>query len=634
MGKFKLLPTPIKIKTVADALAALDAIGYPKWLAFDFETTGKSVIRDRPVILSLYDGKNGYVVWPDLIPYFSKLFQNPMVNLIGWNIKYDTWMYYHAGCDVLEKTHRMKYRLYDAMVAHIIWCDCIAHDLKSAASQLLGVKMKTFQETFGLKGRNKGRPLRDIYLDPEEEDIMSMYAMLDAYSTYELFFLLQGWLKEQECEEKVGIGYETMWDYFEESEVPFTTILWKMEVEGIHADEARLLQEAPILEQKMLNVSKWFAKKTGQMDFNPGSDHAMRKLLFEDLDYRVIKTTDTGQPSVDAETLKKYAQRGCEYCARKLEYSDADKKLGTYILNLLKSTSADGKVHTTFKQGGARTGRLASADPNMQNQPEFVRDTFLAPDGWLLYAPDYSQLEIRVLAHITQEPTLVNAINLGRDPHSATAAQMFGEDYDDVVAAKEKDDRGEDLNDHEKYLIKKRKAGKTLAFAILYGQGPRAMAATLGISVDEAKENLVAYFKALPEVANWFEEVIAQTKEDGYCTTLMGRRRYIWNLYSMYAGDISEGERQSKNSVIQGSASDICKMAMINIWESDYIWNTGARMLLQVHDEIVFKVPEAYATDKVFNDEVTKLMAEPFVKNLIVPLGVSAKYGKNWAQAK
>jgi len=241
---------------------------------------------------------------------------------------------------------------------------------------------------------------------------------------------------------------------------------------------------------------------------------------------------------------------------------------------------------------------------------------------------------MRILAHVSGDEALCEAINSGKDVHAATAADMYGIPYNDIATAKEKDDKGAPLEPHDKHCLAKRKAAKTLQFGLVYGMGHTKLARELGCSVDEAKDTIKRYFAAKPRVKEYFAKITALAREQGYCTTVLGRRRQVRGLWSPLTREQARAERQVKNSPIQGFASEITKLAMIAIEHDEFIRQTGTRMLLQVHDEIIFEVPVEHSTNKELLNRINHHMATAVGVVLKVPLDTSGKFGKTWAECK
>ena len=629
MGMFSLLPPFVKIAHPADAEAALRELSSAKCIAFDTETTGLSRTRDRALILALSDGVKRYAIWPSAIPYFTELMEDPSKTLVAHNANYDCWMLSNIGINIYNRTPRNQYRVYDTMVMHALINDVAGHDLKSNTKNFLGIEMVPFSEVFNLK-RNKSVPLEQLLMDPTNSDVVANYASLDAFATLKLFFKFKELLEGMDD----GRGGGNLWNYYVRSEAKFTKVLYELERNGVLIDQPKLLELAPVLEQRMLDTQKWFGKKMGKMYVNPSSNDQMGFLFFEVLKFKPLSYTAGGAPQLNKSTLSKWSAAGCEFSSKLLEYRELDKQLGTYVLNILEKIHTDGRIHATFNQTGARTGRLSSSNPNLQNQPPFIREAYVPKSGHKLLASDYAQLEMRILAHMSKDETLCSSIIDGLDVHTSTAATMFNARYEDIVEARRKSDASEPVSSREGELLGFRKAAKAINFGLMYGQGAAKLAVTLGCGKDEARDLIKQYFRTFPKVTNYFNAAIANAKEAGFCTTVLGRRRLVPGLRSFNRIDISGGERKVKNSPIQGTAAEIAREAMIKIYEDKYITNSGAKMLVQVHDEVVLEVPEEFEHEPEFNDRLTALMAHPFDFDLAVPLETSGKYGDNWLECK
>lgn len=626
---FTLLPTAEKVMTRADARRALVELNKSRFIAFDTETTGISRPRDRAIMLSLSSGSNRFSVWPQMIPYFEDLLQDPARLLIAHQANFDAWMLANAGLDIHAYAPRTAGRVYDTLVMSVLVNDSTQNDLKFQTRSHLNIEMQTFGSTFNLGNRKVD--LEKLLLDPANEDVVNRYASLDAWTTYHLFNSLAGELRDIPASSPYG----NMLRYYEEIELPFTKVLYDMERKGIKIDRKWLLDQAPKIEDDLISVERWFSKKLGRFDFNLKSPQQVSDLFHKTLGYSPRSYTGGGSPQVNDTTLTYWANtKGCEVAEKILEHRDLSKRLTTYIMNLLNSVHTDGRVHPTLLQGGTDTGRLASRDPNAQNQPPWAREAFVAEDGFELLCSDYAQLEMRLMAHLCGDATLCRAIIDGLDIHSSTAAMMYDISYESIAAAKGRDDRGEPLLDGDKALINKRKTSKAIGFGILYGQGARALSESLGIDIDEAKAAIRKFNSKLSAIPKYFNGVIAQARDDGYCTTMFGRRRQLPGVFSPYNGDVAACERQTKNSPIQGSAAEVAKLAMIAIHRNDYIYMSGAEMNLQVHDEVMLEVPLGCRDDKRFNVELSDCMMHSLPQDLRVPLDTSTKYGRTWLDAK
>jgi DNA polymerase-1 len=632
---FQTLPPAIKVSTRADAEKCLAALGPKHLIAFDTETTGLVRGKDHAVLLSLSDGVGRWAVWPQAIPYFKDFLEDPARRLIGHNANFDQWMLLVAGIDLDRHTSRAYARVLDTMVMHALLEDDCPHDLKYLARKYLDIEMVPFKTIYGAQMRT--RTLTEIFLDPANEEVTVNYSALDAYATYKLFLILQRKLQTAVIDLE-GAPFQNLWDYYVETELLFTKVLWHMERQGILLSVETLLSRAPVLEDEIAGIRNWFCKQLRRFDLNLNSNPQMCALFFGKLGYAPLSYTAEGAPQLSKVVLQQWARQGCPYAINFLRYRDLKKQLDTYVIGLLDHIGHDGRVHPSFNQTGARTGRLSSSQPNAQNMPEYIRDSFVATAGYVLLARDQQQLEMRITAHVSGDKTLCDAINQGKDSHSATAATMYGVSYEELSAAKAKDDRGEPLTAEEKALLKKRKSAKTLNFGILYGMGVGKLAAALGITIEEARETLDRYFAAVPGIKAHFDRITARARLRGYSETVLGRRRQVRGIWSSYAGDVAQAERQVKNAPIQGFASEILKVAMNDIWCDEFLAACGVRMLIQVHDELVFEIPVEFANDPRVNERIHHHMCSGITKllgkNLLVPLDTSGKQGDNWAACK
>jgi DNA polymerase-1 len=399
-------------------------------------------------------------------------------------------------------------------------------------------------------------------------------------------------------------------------EMPLLPILTRMELSGIGIDEdffrtmrSKLKRELDLIQEEIFKVAGG--------EFNLNSTQQLRQVLFEKLELPVLKKTKTG-PSTDASVLEELAEQGHEVPRLMMEYRELEKLRSTYVEALPQLVnSRTHRIHTSFNQTVAATGRLSSSDPNLQNIPirtdlgREIRKGFVAAPGTVFLTVDYSQIELRVLAHFSGDEAFVTAFTQGIDVHRQTASVVFGVPIDEVTALM----RGQ---------------AKTVNFATLYGQGPFSLARQLGITREEAKEFIDTYFERFSGVRDFLDEQVEMAKKKGYVETLMGRRRYVPELRSGSWNIRQFGERVAQNTPIQGTAADLMKKAMIDVQAALDAAATGAEMLLQVHDELLLEVPEAEVD--VVRDLVVACMEGAVELN--VPLVADSGVGSNWYECK
>jgi DNA polymerase-1 len=402
----------------------------------------------------------------------------------------------------------------------------------------------------------------------------------------------------------------------ERIEMPLVSVLADMEWHGVLIDRQLLAEIGRRFARELADLEVTIHRAAGG-DFNINSTPQLRMVLFQKLQLPVVKRTKTG-PSTDFEVLEQLAAMGHEVPRLLIEYRELAKLKSTYVDALPGYLdSATGRIHTSFNQVGAATGRLSSTDPNLQNIPirtergEAIRRAFVAAPGWQLVVADYSQIELRLLAHLSEDPAFLSAFRRGGDIHRQTAAVIFGVDEAAVTA---------DM----------RARAKTINFATIYGQGPFALSRQLGITQDEAREFIRQYFARFAGVRAWLDRTVAEARTKGYVETLFGRRRYVPELQDRNFNTRAFGERTATNSPLQGSAADLIKIAMVRIHERLGGQGMATRLLLQVHDELVLEAPgvEVEAARTLVKREMEG------AAELRVPLVVSVGAGSNWVDAK
>jgi len=400
---------------------------------------------------------------------------------------------------------------------------------------------------------------------------------------------------------------------FEEVELPLIPILARMEVAGIGVDEAFLVDLGERLRVRLAELEGLIHEAAGG-PFNIKSTLQLREVLFERLRLPVLKKTPKGAPSTDASVLEKLRDEH-EIVASLLLYRELEKLRGTYVEALLRLVDEDGRIRGRFNQMGAATGRLSQEQPNLQNIPvrseegREIRKAFVADEGHTFVVADYSQIELRILAHLSNDPGLVEAFDQNLDVHAATAARINSVDPGNVTADQ-------------------RRRAKMINFGLLYGMEAYGLAQRLDISRDEAQSHIETYFAQFPDVRDFLKGVVDEARVDGYTTTILGRRRYLPELMSSNFRDRQAGERMALNAPIQGSAADVIKKAMIDV--EPLLGVFEAQMLLQIHDELVIEVPVEHATG------VAELLCDVMegVVELGVPLRVDVASGRTLADCK
>jgi DNA polymerase-1 len=626
-------------------------------LSLDTETTGLNINKDIPLILSLSDGKRRFAMMTDPWLHHSMvkwLLENPSIVKIGTNLKFDLHMLANAGVFVSGKLH-------DTLV--MSWLhneNRFGHGLKDTARDYCGIKMLDFKEVFPMRKATKHRPaetpgeaIRRVLADPEGKAKAIEYSGLDAFASWKVHQYLQ----QRLLEENISHNW-TFWDHFSTWETEFTHVLWKMERRGFQICTGHLRTQQGPMEKAMLKLEEEIAKMAGWV-VNVRSPQQLGKLLFEQLQYKPIKWSDGGttgvkKPSTDEEVLNVFAESGCAYSKLILEHRKIAKTYGTYIEGLISWIDNELRIHTTLKQGGTVTGRLSSAEPNLQNIPRpdtddfHIREAFVAAPGKRLVIADYDQLEMKLMAHFSGDPRMVEAINSGKDLHCMTVALMFGEDYEEVVKAKKAKSKGQVLTPEQFILVAKRQSAKAVGFGLIYGIGPKKLARQLTeelgreVSIEEAAHLIQKYFAAFPGVKRFIDDTHKYCHKNEYVQTLFGRKRRLPQINARGGGAkddgkgiVAEARRQSVNSIIQGTAADVAKAAMILVESDDILRQIGAILLLQIHDELIMEVddiPEAVNSTK---KRLREIMENPFGNyKLNVPLTTEAHDGYNWTEAK
>jgi len=605
-----VVETPAALANLAQALAGQEAF------AFDTETTSVSPRQARLVGLSFaWAGDEGYYV-PLLAPEPQRCLSLEAVRealgpclaatrqgsalpgrarlLVGQNVKYDLLVCRRAGIELAEP-------LFDTMVAaYLANPGRREYNLDALALDYFGYKKIPLESLLGAK-RNE----RTMDQAPIEQ--VADYSVEDACITWRL--------KEQLQKELDAKGLA---DLARDVEMPLVPVLAAMEETGVAVDTAVLADIAANLNARLSRLEKQIYAGAGH-EFAINSPQQLGAVLFEELALRPLKrTAKGGRPSTDADVLEELATRH-PLPRLVLEYRQLAKLKGTYVDALPALVDPEtGRIHTSFNQTVTATGRLSSSDPNLQNIPirteegRQVRRAFVPGEkGWVLLAADYSQIELRMLAHFSGDPALVRAFAEDRDIHAFVAHQIYGLPEAEVTADQ-------------------RRAAKIVNFSLIYGKTAYGLARDLGIGVGEAEQFIDGYFARYKGVRAFTAEVLDRTRRDGYVTTILGRRRYIEGIAQMDPKRLNFPERTAINTAIQGSAADLIKVAMNRIWRRARRENRPSRLLIQIHDELIFETPEAAVAEEQawISAEMTGAM------DLKVPLRVHLAAGKNWMEAE
>ncbi len=589
------------IENEADARKILDFFLTKEILSLDTETTSTNPIDAELVGLSfsVEEKKAFYVAVPDnreeaqkIVNIFKPLYENPEILKIGQNLKYDLEVLHNYGVSLAGP-------MFDTMIAHYLIQPELRHNMDYMAETLLHYRTIHIEELIGERGRNQ-RNMRD--LKPAE---VYEYAAEDADITLRLYNVLLPKLKE--C------GAEQL---FYEIEMPLMPVLAEMELNGIRIDTESLAETSSILTSRMRQLETQIYEAAGE-EFNIASPKQVGEILFGKM--KIVdkpKKTKTGQYVTSEEVLQQLRHKN-PIVDDILAHRGLKKLLGTYVDALPKLINRrTGHIHTSFNQAVTSTGRLSSSDPNLQNIPvrgedgKEIRRCFIPEEGCLFFSADYSQIELRVMAHLSGDENMAEAFRLGHDIHAATAAKIYKEDIADVTRDQ-------------------RTKAKRANFGIIYGITVFGLAERLDISRAEAAQLIDGYFASFPKVAQYMEQSKETARAKGYAETFFHRRRYLPDINSHNATVRNFAERNAINAPIQGSAADIIKKAMVRISQRFKAEGIKSKMILQVHDELNFSViPEE-------KEKVQRIVLEEMQNAypLNVPLVADCGWGANWLEA-
>jgi len=576
--------------------------------AFDTETTSLDYMQAELVGVSFsceagsaayvpcahdYPGAPDQIGRDELLQALKPLLEDPQRIKVGQHMKYDMNVLARCGIDLQGV-------VYDTMLeSYVLDSTATRHDMDSLSLKYLSHKTTKFEEV-------AGKGAKQITFNQVDLDIAGPYASEDADITLRLHQTLWPQLTD----------LPSLKNIFESIEIPLLPVLSRIERNGVLVDANMLAKQSSELAHAMLDIQKQAYDQAGG-EFNLSSPKQIQQILFEQQGLPVLKKTPKGAPSTAEEVLQELAL-DYELPQLILNFRSMSKLKSTYTDKLPKQIDPDsGRVHTSYHQAVAATGRLSSTDPNLQNIPvrskegRRIRQAFIAPPGFIVLAADYSQIELRIMAHLSKDPGLLSAFSEGLDVHRATAADVFG-----IQAEQVSDDQ--------------RRSAKAINFGLIYGMSAFGLARQLSITRGEAQQYVNLYFERYPGVKQYMEQTREQAREQGYVETVFGRRLYLPEINSRNGQRRQYAERTAINAPMQGTAADIIKLAMIDVDK----WLQGdageqVRMIMQVHDELVFEVHEKYLESAT--NEIRKRMQG--AAELSVPLVVDIGSGENWEAA-
>jgi len=578
-----------------------------KLFAFDTETTSLNYMEAEVVGVSfaIEPGKAAYVPLAHsyegapkqldrdkVLAKLKPLLERSTGNIIGQHIKYDINVLRKYDIELTNVAH-------DTMLqSYVLDSTGTRHDMDSLARKYLGVETVHFEDIAG-----KGK--KQLTFDQIPLETASHYAAEDADITLQLH---QALWPQLEANDKLKALYL-------ETELPLLQVLSRIEYEGVRIDAAMLAKQGKKIQKKLDDIQKAAFEDAGK-EFNLGSPKQIQEIFFEEKQFPIIRKTPKGQPSTAEDVLETLAV-DYELPRLILQNRSLSKLMSTYIEKLpLQINEGSGRVHTSYHQAVASTGRLSSTDPNLQNIPvrteegRRIREAFVPNKGYRILAADYSQIELRIMAHLSGDEGLVNAFEQGLDVHRATAAEVFAADVNDVD-----DDQ--------------RRAAKAINFGLIYGMSAFGLAKQLDISRGEAQEYINLYFARYPGVKTYMDDTRANAKEQGYVETVFGRRLYLPDINARNGQLRQYAERTAINAPMQGTAADIIKRAMILVDSWLLEDSVDAKVIMQVHDELVLEVP-AGESDAI-GEEIQKHMIS--AATLSVPLEVDVGVGNSWEEA-
>jgi len=595
------------IRTEKELDELMGLINQADYVSFDTETTSLDYMLAELVGISIalkpneafyipinhnYEGAEKQLEQDFVLEALKPFLESDEIPKIGHNLKYDRHILQNAGID-------LKGTLLDTMLFSYVNNSTITrHNLDAVSKRYLNINPTSYEDVAG-KGA-KQIPFSEVSID-----VASDYASEDADISLKLYEHIEPLVQKEAKLAKL----------YSEVEGPLIYTLGDIERNGVLIDSEKLSQQSKELEAKILKLESKVQKNAGE-DFNLGSPKQLQEILYEKLGLPVIKKTPKGQPSTSEAVLQELSI-DFPIVHDILSYRAISKLKSTYTDKLPKMINSNtGRVHTSYHQAVTATGRLSSSDPNLQNIPirseegRRIREAFIAPEGYKILAADYSQIELRIMAHLSKDQGLMDAFAKGQDIHQATAAEIFSINIDDVTP-------------------NQRRSAKAINFGLIYGMSAFGLSKQLQITRAEAQNYIEQYFERYPGVKNYMDETKSSAKQNGYVETVFGRRLYLADIESSNYQRRQYAERSAINAPMQGTAADLIKMAMTDLHSKIRNESLDAKIIMQVHDELVIEVNENQLDE--LSDLTVNIMADIF--KLDVDLKVDADIGNNWDEA-
>ena len=595
------------IRTEKELDELMGLINQADYVSFDTETTSLDYMLAELVGISIalkpneafyipinhnYEGAEKQLEQGFVLEALKPFLESDEIPKIGHNLKYDRHILQNAGID-------LKGKLLDTMLFSYVNNSTITrHNLDAVSKRYLNINPTSYEDVAG-KGA-KQIPFSEVSID-----VASDYASEDADISLKLYEHIEPMVQKEAKLAKL----------YSEIEGPLIYTLGDIERNGVLIDSEKLNQQSKELEAKILKLERKVQKNAGE-DFNLGSPKQLQEILYEKLGLPVIKKTPKGQPSTSEAVLQELSM-DFPIVHDILSYRAISKLKSTYTDKLPKMINSNtGRVHTSYHQAVTATGRLSSSDPNLQNIPirseegRRIREAFIAPEGYKILAADYSQIELRIMAHLSKDQGLMDAFAKGQDIHQATAAEIFSINIDDVTP-------------------NQRRSAKAINFGLIYGMSAFGLSKQLQITRAEAQNYIEQYFERYPGVKNYMDETKLSAKKNGFVETVLGRRLYLADIESSNYQRRQYAERSAINAPMQGTAADLIKMAMTDLHSKIRNESLDAKIIMQVHDELVIEVNENQLDE--LSDLTVNIMADIF--KLDVDLKVDADTGNNWDEA-